>query len=77
MHWITEAGENHFPPGVSNDSGVTVRRFSVDPRNLEVFIPFELDLQAGGTPSVQQQLAWHSENVNSRDLYAHIVAQSR
>ena len=68
--------ENHFLPAVSDDSGVTVRRFLVDLRDLEVFIPFELDLQAGGTPSVQQQLAWHSENVNSRDLYGHIVARS-
>ncbi len=65
--------ENAISPGTSVDNGITVRRFPVDPRNLEVFVCCEHALQSGRPLSLDEQLAWLSESVNSKELYAHIV----
>lgn len=69
--------ENFHPPGVSVEKGITVRRFSVDARDLEVFIRAEHALQDGRGLSVDEQLAWLRESVNSRDLYSYIAVNGR
>jgi glycosyltransferase involved in cell wall biosynthesis len=65
--------ENHFPAGVTEEDGFTVRRFPVDKRNLEIFIKAEHQMRDGLPLSVDQQLDWLKESVNSSELYQHIA----
>ena len=65
--------ENFHPPGVTVEDGVTVRRFPVDPRDLEIFLQAEFAMRDGRRLTVEQQLDWLANSVNSRELYAHIA----
>lgn len=64
---------NEEPAGKSYDGDILVRRFAVDERDLEVFIRCEHAIQEGGGLSIDDQLAWLSQSVNSRSLYHHIA----
>lgn len=64
--------ENYYKPGEYREDGVIVRRFPVNERNLEVFIAAELAMQQGAPLTLEQQLDWLAQSVNSRELYAHI-----
>jgi len=68
--------ENFHPPGMTVDNGIVVRRFPVSPRDLEVFIRFELALNHGRPVSITEQLDWLANSVNSHELYAHIAAHA-
>jgi len=63
---------NEFPPGEASEFGLSVRRFPVDERDLERWVPHQIKISAGHTISVEEQLDWMSHGVNSRDLYAHL-----
>src|SRR5262245_26048892 len=65
--------DNVRPAGVTVEGGISVHRFPVDARNLETFIRSEHALQDGRGLTVEEQLAWLSESVNSRALYAQIA----
>ncbi len=65
--------ENHFPAGESTAYGVKVRRFPVDPRNLEVWIPLQIRLSEGLRLSLEEQIDWMAHSVNSSSLYEHIA----
>ncbi len=65
--------ENHFPEGVSEIDGTEVRRFKVDERDLEQFVPAEIAMQAGERLSLEREMAWLANSVNSRALYEHIA----
>lgn len=69
--------ENEFAPGVTQVNGITLRRFSVDPRNLDTWIPIQLALHDEQTISLDDQLEWMAESVNSKALYEHIAQHSR
>jgi glycosyltransferase involved in cell wall biosynthesis len=69
--------ENDFAPGVTHVDGITLRRFSVDPRNLDVWVPLQLALHDEQTLSVDDQLEWMAESVNSKALYEHIERHSQ
>lgn len=69
--------KNEFAPGITVEKGITVRRFSVDERNLDVFIKHEIAMSQGEALTVDEQLAWLSESVNSAGLYEHISAHGR
>ncbi len=64
---------NHYPPGTISDNGILVRRFPVDERNLEVFINFEIGMTRGMPSTVEQQLDWLANSVNSKALYQHLL----
>ena len=51
---------------------IKVTRFPVDPRDLEVFIRSEHQIQGAEPFPVENQLAWLSSSVNSEQLYKHI-----
>ncbi|MCB0330468.1 MAG: glycosyltransferase family 4 protein [Bdellovibrionales bacterium] len=75
--WTTCARDNRtwanaFPAGTSDEGGLTVRRFSVDERDLEKWIPRQIQLSEGMPLSVHDQFIWMEEGVNSRDLYNYI-----
>ncbi len=65
--------ENHFPEGSSLEMGIPVRRFKVDPRDLETWIPRQIQINEGMNIGVDEELLWMQESVNSKNLYAHIA----
>ncbi len=68
---------NEEQPGESRDGNILVRRFTVDDRDLEIFINSEHAIQDGTGLSVEGQLDWLSQSVNSRGLYQHIAAHGQ
>lgn len=69
--------ENFFPEGEAVEYGLPVRRFPVDSRNLDVWIPHQVNIHEGLRLTVEQQLEWMSEGVNSSALYSHIDISHR
>lgn len=69
--------ENHYPPGKTIEDEVVVRRFAVDQRDLETFISCELSIQQGRALSIDEQLDWLENSVNSSDLYRHIACHGQ
>jgi glycosyltransferase involved in cell wall biosynthesis len=67
---------NELPEGVSDDSGILIRRFPVDERDLDLFVKTELGMREGRPISYREQIDWLSNSVNSRKLYAHIAQAS-
>jgi glycosyltransferase involved in cell wall biosynthesis len=65
--------ENAFPPGVSQVDGLPLIRFKVDNRDLDTWIPIQIAMHQGDEISLDDQLAWMRESVNSQDLYRHIA----
>lgn len=68
--------KNELPAGSSIEKGMRISRFEVDERNLDLWIPLVLRLQAGEKLTLEEQLAWMSESVNSSPLYQHIEQRS-
>ncbi len=64
--------ENEYPEGDTEEFGLRVRRFPVDARNLDVWIPRQINIHQGLRLSVEDQLVWMREGVNSAPLYRHI-----
>lgn len=64
--------ENFHPPGVREEDGIAVHRFSVDERDTDTFIRAEIAIASGTPLNVSEQLGWLQSGVNSRALYAHI-----
>lgn len=65
--------EDAFPSGASIEDGLIVRRFPVDSRNLERWVPLQIRLGEGLKLSIDDQLDWMAESVNSSALYAYIA----
>jgi glycosyltransferase involved in cell wall biosynthesis len=65
--------ENFYPEGISHEFGVTIRRFKVDQRDLESWIPKQIRVQDGFLLSIEDQLEWMAESVNSRGLYQYLL----
>jgi glycosyltransferase involved in cell wall biosynthesis len=63
---------NEYEAGVSVEEGISVRRFQVDPRNLERWIPIQIAISEGIRPTLEDQLEWMTESVNSAGLYEYI-----
>jgi len=68
--------ENHYPPGEARACGVPLRRFPVDPRNLEVWVPHQLAIHRGLIPGIEEQLEWMEHSVNSSGLYGFIASNA-
>lgn len=64
--------ENAFDAGEEIIQGVPVKRFRVDDRDLEKWIPLQIKLAQGIQLSVEEQFTWMEESVNSSALYQHI-----
>jgi glycosyltransferase involved in cell wall biosynthesis len=68
--------DNFYPVGVTKEDGLTVHRFSVDPRDLDSWIPKQIAINEGMNLSVEDQLAWIADSVNSSGLYEYIARES-
>ncbi len=66
--------DNFYPPGMTVEDGLSIRRFPVGPRDLEPFIQAEFAMRDGRRLSIAEQLDWLANGVNSPELYAHIAA---
>jgi len=64
--------ENSLPEDVTNEDGITVYRYKVDERNLNVWVPYQVNISEGINPGVEAQLDWLTHSVNSTGLYEHI-----
>lgn len=68
--------ENEFPVGESLAHGLPLRRFAVDQRNLEKWIPLQVALHDGVKLSLDDQITWMAESVNSTGLYSEIARRA-
>lgn len=59
---------NELPPGSFGRDGMTVRRFPVDPRDLDAWMRAQVALQNGEEVPDADAVAWLENSVNSRAL---------
>lgn len=64
---------NEFRAGEAREFGLVVKRFPVDARDLERWIPRQIKISAGEVLPLEDQLDWMAHGVNSRGLYEHIA----
>jgi glycosyltransferase involved in cell wall biosynthesis len=64
---------DEFEPGETIVNRIKVTRFKVDERDLDRWIPIQCAIHEGTQVSVNDQMTWMSESVNSKALYAHLV----
>lgn len=67
---------NELPAGEDLVDGLKVTRFSVDERNLEAWIPFQVAIAESRGVAPVDQLTWMAESVNSKALYSYLVSNS-
>jgi glycosyltransferase involved in cell wall biosynthesis len=66
--------ENYYSPGVeSYDSDVTIRRFKVSERNLDVWIPLQVMISENRSLNLEEQVLWMEHSLVSLDLFEWIV----
>jgi glycosyltransferase involved in cell wall biosynthesis len=58
---------------MTDEQGVRVERFSVEGRDLERWIPYQIRLSEGLSLSLEEQFEWLQNGVNSSTLYARIA----
>jgi glycosyltransferase involved in cell wall biosynthesis len=63
---------NELPSGEDTINGVRVRRFPVHERDLGAWIPVQCAIHEGRQISVDEQLLWLQESVNSGELYRYL-----
>lgn len=79
VHIITTTSVDHrtweakYPEGDSFEHGIKISRFNISSRDLEKFIPFELNLQNGIIGDWHHQLDWLKNGVNSSSLYNYLL----
>jgi glycosyltransferase involved in cell wall biosynthesis len=67
--------ENALPEGRTIENGITIERFAVDPRNLDAWIPLQIALHHGQRLSLDEEMTWLKESVNSTALYRALEAR--
>lgn len=67
-----DRGRNTLASGTSDESGITVRRFKVRERNVERYNKANEKLYYNRPFSLQDELAYLEEDINSPDLYKYI-----
>lgn len=60
--------ENQLEAGEFDDQGLCVRRFKVDERDLEAWIPRQINISEGLRLGVDDQLEWMQHSVNSSTM---------
>ena len=64
--------ENALPAGKTVENGIPVSRFPVSERDVSVFLEMEHAIHDGRKLSLDQQMDWLENSVNSQELYLHI-----
>ncbi|RMG42352.1 MAG: glycosyltransferase [Candidatus Dadabacteria bacterium] len=68
--------ENYFPPGEATEYGLKVTRFPVAARDLDIWVPLQISISDGISPSLDAQLDWMQHSVNSFELYEYLERYS-
>ena len=66
---------NELSAGEEKLGKLTIRRFEVDQRDLERWVPYQLRLHDGMQLTLDEQLEWLQHSVNSSGLYDYIAQQ--
>ena len=66
---------NEFPEGDAIAHGLPVKRFPVDERDLDTWVPKQIAVCEGLSLGVDDQIEWMRQSVNSNALYAYIASQ--
>jgi glycosyltransferase involved in cell wall biosynthesis len=61
--------ENEYPEGESIAYGIRTIRFPVNERDIKTWIPLQIKLSEGIPLTLDEELKWMSESVNSSKLY--------
>ncbi|MEI8120510.1 MAG: glycosyltransferase family 4 protein [bacterium] len=76
VDYLTTCARNHFtweneiPEGTQNQGGITVHYFPVDSgRDLNAFYDIQNRISRSVEVSLEDELTWHRNNVNSQALY--------
>ncbi len=64
--------ESYHEPGIYDVNGVTVRRFAPRPMNPDIFIPMNNQLIAGEKLSLQSEVEFSNQFVNSDTLFEYV-----
>ncbi len=67
-----DRGTNNMPEGMTVESGITVRRFPVKDRDVERYNPANLKLFRNEPVTVEEELAYLEEDINSPKMYEYI-----
>ena len=68
---------NEYPEGDAVEFGVPVKRFKVDERDLESWVPKQIRLSEGLMLSLEDQFEWMKHSVNSESLYKYIAENAK
>lgn len=82
VDYLTTCARNHFtwdneiPPGVQTVAGINVHYFPVDSgRDLGTFIDIQNRISRSAPVTLDEEMAWHRNNVNSQALYQYLRAE--
>lgn len=64
--------ENYYPEGVVLHNGLEVKRFRVNGRDIATFLDIQRKIEEGIPTTIDEQLLWAKESVNSDGLYDYI-----
>lgn len=64
--------ENYFKEETVIENNIEIIRFKVSERDLDRWIPLQINLSEGRELSIDEQLDWISEGVNSMDMYEYL-----
>lgn len=67
-----DRGKNNMPEGMTVESGITVRRFPVRKRDVERYNPANLKLFRNQPVTLDEELAYLEEDINSPKMYEFI-----
>ena len=65
--------DNHFEEKMTIEDGLNVYRFKVDNRDLEKFIRVEQKLSKGFSVSIEEQISWLKNSVNSSGVNQYLI----
>jgi len=64
--------ENYYPEGITLQNGIKVHRFRVNSRDINRFIEIQRSIEESIPITIEEQLLWAKEGVNSDGLYDYI-----
>ncbi|MEK6692154.1 MAG: glycosyltransferase family 4 protein [Nitrospirota bacterium] len=64
--------ENYYPERAELYNGLEIRRFRVNVRDISAFIDIQRKIEDGIPTTIDEQLLWAKESVNSDNLYDYI-----
>ena len=67
---------NDFPAGRCDEDGLVVRRFEIDERDTDVWIEHQIAISEGLRLSLEAQLDWMQNGVNSTALYTALEVEA-